>query len=1405
MEDFIPFYPDLSANDAQIVLNSLAEFRELTSQPGTEKRATPGTYYKIQEVVARLLRILNRMFIIHEPGVGKSCTITATIELIKDITNLFQNVYIVTYSSLTDAMKYQIICKCTNNKYINDKGRSGAKVSEVRASTKKSFTDNYTLESYDKFNKRLIGKTADELRRDYGYSFICVDEVTKLITTDFSPSITSMNKPNGAISWIENRIDPDILMLKDIRNLDDPRIINSEISYIQYWRLFHIIGDLSKVIIASGTPSNNRPSEIFLLANLLLPLDRQIDVQLFANNVFVYNLRKYENYFNNLFSFVKSSNIVAKANYKGNSLGHKYLVEFPEDDTSVNPNIIVKEFKSQYVLYKVELFGYQADKLFTFKDDNASNSINNVVEQMICYVDYTKRTGRDANRDQITLNSLTIPGIEGLNRRMNSCGLFTEIVRIEEDAYNKAIKAGKPGPGLCFNYIPLAETVVGSLKKSFEIKGYEILEDFSAFKEVGGDFCNVSNVTFKGLLKKKRAVFLTGGPSTDVHIRNLILQVAGSPDNVYGEYIQFLDGSEVMGIGINTKNALRFIRPINEWNEAKDKQSRDRVFREDAHDEYRNVLANEVLERTGIRPNPYDLDVEVDVYNMCGFCRYYYIGNDKISLLPSTYSNREKTPFRIDPQTKSLTFKNINGLEGWQMLINHDNILHIVGFIETGKGGNIMYTQVMQYSINGQSPHEEISKKEGIQVHTDLSNLTLSHMDMIFCMSGILYVINLTDEIIKYFHNKVFIYHIDCNFMNEYINGLYPNECYAVIVKTKEQRNIERGGNTEFGELSNGAKIDIDYTMIPVNVEYYSPTESGYTLLESKSFGTRRGLHIAKRFAIDCITSNLRTFNTDGKDGTLDCDYEECRYTCSSSVLTDRTHESRDSYLYHDQDGHTDHNKVYWSNYEILYSHKIIEECKERIIKMFANRNEIKLLEIYREFLIDYKREYFINMAIYGLAIGRYKVTDSFGFDCYITKGIDSLFLTRDFPEYIENGNRKIGKYVQKLIAITSDPDYRKILNVDDNIIDDIEKIEVKQEITKTELINVISYITVKLSEFKVYSSVNLIERCLGRIAYNTLVKPEFRKIEYSEKSIDQIICGSIFPIRCFSNVKPDGSVVYFHNQPDILVSNRQGEIAGIKNASGRFRIFYLQDGNPMWRNATNSETKDLTTIAVNIIKDKINQTITINIDGEVFVSKYHVSFYNGTFRFVNDAKGPGQDFSTLDNREIISFISWAKTSTLMKIPENFPRIQYIESLINQSGKREDKTKKIERSKAIINFFKLNRLIVKYSVMPDDDSSFYDLNNDESFDSSNDYNSQYPMQPGQYPMQPTQYPMQPTQYPMQPTQPTQYPMQPMQPTQPTQYPMQPIQPTQYPIQPVQPEQDDMQPPSSVFIVKPKII
>ena len=61
MEKFIPYYPDLNNINNQEIIYNLEEFHRLQSEEEMETLSGPGTYYKHQIAVARLMNL----FVLH--------------------------------------------------------------------------------------------------------------------------------------------------------------------------------------------------------------------------------------------------------------------------------------------------------------------------------------------------------------------------------------------------------------------------------------------------------------------------------------------------------------------------------------------------------------------------------------------------------------------------------------------------------------------------------------------------------------------------------------------------------------------------------------------------------------------------------------------------------------------------------------------------------------------------------------------------------------------------------------------------------------------------------------------------------------------------------------------------------------------------------------------------------------------------------------------------------------------------------------------------------------------------------------------------------------------------------------------------------------------------------------------
>ena len=1276
LENLIPYSPQLNDTDNQLILYGMAEFQTLEATKSLEKRVRPGEYFKHQIIVSRLMLLKDRLLIIHKQGTGKSCTFVAFDELVKETTDIFHEFYTVTSKSLIDTMKRQIICKCTNNKYINDKGSSKAKAYDVRNSGKQSFKNNYNLMTYGEMNGLIVGKTVAQLREMFNYAVFNFDEITEIINISYSNVVDEISN-NGTVTWHES-VNEKLKALKYISNLDDPSIINSDIEYIQLWRLFHAVIN-AKIMIASATPTKNRLAEFFLLCNLLLPLNRQFDLDEFPNHVFTYNLKKYRPYLTGLISYVDSSSIVANKNFKGCKLDYSYLVEYPTDDTSENPTIGIRKYDSEYVVYKYELYGYQNRKIFQFKDEVFKDKIGTQSSQFTCYVDTNLNFGTDAcnKYDLSYLSASTLNGndnrLQRIINRMNTCAGFSEVYRIECDRLENSKINGDPGPCPAFLYLTLTETVIAPLRELFKTDGkFEVLykdEHFNFLKRKTGDYCNIGELSSQGLTKRPRAVFLSS--TINEKIRELIIELTGAAENIHGEYIQFLTGSEVMGTGVNVRNTMVFYRKLPEWNEANDGQTSARVFREDGHDNIREYLANKKSIETGTHIDKYEIDLSVDVYNMCAFSRFFYISkNNAIELY-----NKEGFVNDIFELLSNGDCVIIPDKSGRRFVtLNTSSIIHFIGFTKSSNITKIYGKQLTEFCIIGDIAYEKISEKLGIDININLDNLFNDEYTIIFSFSGVIYISKFNDQLNVFLKDKNIIYHENANFTKNYTTGYYENECKLVSLYPNDE---------------------VKYKLYNLNMEYLSPNELQYNHMEKKSFGSRRLLRIAKIFSDDKLLNNERTYNDKMVDGSLECDFDTCKYKGISEIFNTK---SADSFIYEKGPG------TFFTNYEVLYSAHIINECKANIISMFTNKNKVKLSHIFNVLMPQYKREYFVNMAIYQIISEKYKLKDSFGFNVYICATKDELFLSRDYPRKLLYDVDSIGDYTKKLIAITNNNDFRNI-NTDDDMIKEIEEITVPDGTADNVLM---SLIIQKIDKLSYISIVKLLERCFGRIAYDRNKKTGFLQIndEYNIKQCDLIICSEIYSLRCYSYEGTNGYIVYYHNQPSIKNNDKQGEISRLINAEDKFRNTIINNGKIEWVNSTPEQNQ--------WFKDKVKMSIRENIDTLLtknyfdsagtryaYKSKYYVTYYLGTYR-LSESDSYGRDFSSITMDQITPCVTYlseifgsaSRNGIYRNDVDNNRIYTLINELLELCNKRDLKTLRVK----LKEYFNFAGLIFYFSI-----------------------------------------------------------------------------------------------------------
>ena len=211
--------------------------------------------FKHQKIISRFLsghNTYSELLLYHQQGLGKSCSAVAVAELLNNNNAIKKALVITNNDLLSRNFQKELVNKCTNKKYfpagfeyvddkyfidnvqIRDEREESAEKKFWRKfgiRAKKVFKDNYGFNTYIKFAKEIKNMSDGELVRKFSNYLFILDEIH---------NIELGYKPAFGV---------------DV--------------YAQFKRLFDLLSS-RKILMLSGTPMVDRPSEIADIMNLML-------------------------------------------------------------------------------------------------------------------------------------------------------------------------------------------------------------------------------------------------------------------------------------------------------------------------------------------------------------------------------------------------------------------------------------------------------------------------------------------------------------------------------------------------------------------------------------------------------------------------------------------------------------------------------------------------------------------------------------------------------------------------------------------------------------------------------------------------------------------------------------------------------------------------------------------------------------------------------------------------------------------------------------------------------------------------------------------------------------------------------------------------------------------------------
>lgn len=174
------------------------------------------------------------------------------------------------------------------------------------------------------------------------------------------------------------------------------------------------------------------------------------------------------------------------------------------------------------------------------------------------------------------------------------------------------------------------------------------------------------------------------------------------------------------------------------------------------------------------------------------------------------------------------------------------------------------------------------------------------------------------------------------------------------------------------------------HASIPSDKKYPSIDMIMYEKSEKKDVSIQRIERIMKESAMDCPLVYNRNYNSNAKDGSRECNYQECLYTCDDVPQEEI------------QNGIPDAN-MDLSTYQLYYSSSDIKNIVEDLEKLFATKFYLSLGMIMETF--SHYPKFVIISALNSIINETRVIYNKYGFPCYLQEQNNIYFLVTSLTD----------------------------------------------------------------------------------------------------------------------------------------------------------------------------------------------------------------------------------------------------------------------------------------------------------------------------------------------------------------------------------------------------------------------
>jgi hypothetical protein len=598
LEDFFPIYT--KSDDDDIIdgnLGSLYESiifkkefddsRAILNEPLPER----GEQLKHQAFMSRFMSPYtpyDKMIAFHGLGSGKASTLLGVAEFAKYVKagELSNNKIIVLTRNptLRKALINELACVTTVGKYeppLRDENtREILSKDTQRKRVERSIKVEYEILTFTMFVKEIYSKSNEQLKTEYSNRYILIDEAHNI------------------------KLQPDKKKVRDEDDILGLQLASRGISnYKEIHRLLHVVTGC-KILLLTGTPMRDQPSEICNLLNLLLPLDKQLNKKEFKKLYFDGTKFKDEEKNNfkiltrNLISYLRSSTTDITVVNEGDididrKIKYTKTVRLEMEDEQEEK--YKEAYKKDSKKFKNMSLEDEIDEDQDLDEDDPSKALWNNSRQASLFTSFDKdeklnslikQDGIIYRPTERLINYLKENGndVESMLKQLKKCSIkywfvVRDIFKYPDQKffiYSNIVK----GSGAL---------LLGAILQVFGIEHSPILKGKEGTKycqdRSTGNIEERSEEDMPLTKNSNRMLVLTGSTLSANQIDIMVNDIFNAKENKFGDYIRVIIGSHIVGEGISFKHIRRMYVLTPSWNNGTTEQAIARAIRYKSHND----------------------------------------------------------------------------------------------------------------------------------------------------------------------------------------------------------------------------------------------------------------------------------------------------------------------------------------------------------------------------------------------------------------------------------------------------------------------------------------------------------------------------------------------------------------------------------------------------------------------------------------------------------------------------------------------------------------------------------------------------------------------------------------------------------------------------------------------------